>query len=228
MSKVSRYVLAALAVVALVVMGIGGGWLGLRATRHFRESAVVDQLRRHDPDLRCDWWWSGPACLQSSLGDLSWLRNANAIAVRGDRISAADLARMRELGGLEFLSISSGEIGESELQQIGQLSSLRHLDFEECTITETGLSCLSGLTSLERLKFWWVQMSGNALRYLPRLPSLYGIALSSPSIGDEAIPIISQWKYLDELELRSSGISDEGYEQLCKELPNTTILYNRM
>lgn len=110
------------------------------------------------------------------------------------------LEALRGLTDVFKLDLSQSDVSDADLQHVAAIDGLRQLDLGRTQITAAGVKHLTGLTKLEFLSLYLCQ-----------------------NVTDAAIPHLEAMKSLDDLSVRSSGVSQSGAERLRKALPETKV-----
>jgi hypothetical protein len=116
------------------------------------------------------------------------------------KITAEQLAPLKELKRLAHLNLRGLEIGDDALAHIAGQKTLVKLHLEKTKITDKGLEQLKGLENLEYL-------------------NLYGTEIS-----DAGLPNLEGLKKLKSLYLWQTKVTDEGVKKLQAALPGLKIV----
>lgn len=116
------------------------------------------------------------------------------------KITAEQLAPLKDLKRLAHLNLRGLEIGDDALPHIAGQKTLVRLHLERTKITDKGLEQLKGLENLEYL-------------------NLYGT-----EIGDAGLEHLANLKKLKSLYLWQTKVTDEGVKKLQEALPGLKIV----
>jgi uncharacterized membrane protein len=119
-------------------------------------------------------------------------------------LEASDINNLLKLEEqLVWLNLGNSKVQDAYLEKIGSLHNLVKLDLKGNDITDTGIKHLSNLENLESLNLYGTKVSKGVLELVPHLTRLKKIYLWQTQVTGETI------------------------EQLKKERPGLTIIYER-
>lgn len=144
-----------------------------------------------------------------------------------NQITNAGLAHLSELPNLENLSLHWAEgIADDGIAQLKKMRSLKKLDIRKSQVTDKGLAHLAQIKSLEYLDLPEKGVTDQGLSYLAQLKGLKHLVIARPYktdpkmdkgyYTDKGLKELSELQSLEELNLGSRGITDEGISQVAK------------
>jgi len=164
------------------------------------------------------------------------------VRLEGCRQPGDSLAALADLPDLKHLYLPNSAVTDDHLQHVAGLGRIRRLALWRTQITERGFRHLEGLENLELLDIHGSRVSEDALPHLARLPHLRQIITTMtltdrglaclrtfphhPSIvrgkivvegvTDRGMADLGALTSIQELEIRNSNVSAEGYAQLVR------------
>jgi Leucine-rich repeat (LRR) protein len=103
------------------------------------------------------------------------------------KITAEQLAPLKDLTRLANLNLRGLEIGDDALAHIAGLKSLVKLHLEKTKITDKGLEQLKGLENLEYLNLYGTEITDAGLVHLEGLKKLKSLYLWQTKVTDEGV-----------------------------------------
>jgi hypothetical protein len=125
---------------------------------------------------------------------------------------------------LDSLQLWETDITDLALKQISKFSKLRVLGIDSTKITDAGLCHLSKLPLLESLSIYCNNLNGEGLSYLTKL-DLTELDIGWTNINDDSIVFLKQMKNLKYLRIFDTKITESGFFELQKVLPNCLIRF---
>ncbi len=129
---------------------------------------------------------AGDGLTDELLAQLKTLPKLRELNIGGTtKITAAGLAHLAELTGLEKLTLSSvnesGEpLGDVALRHVAGLKSLRELGVNECGTTDAGIKSLEGMSQLRHLDIYQEgRLTDGAIASIAKLTGLKHLSLTS-------------------------------------------------
>jgi hypothetical protein len=174
---------------------------------------ILDELYLDDTGIQ-------PGALQSvgSLGSLHFL------SLDGDWAYDEGVSQLAGLRGLTTLSLFNAHVTDEGLAHLARLQKLRKLDLGGNEISGRGLIHLTDLPELESLGLSHVDgISDEDLLILRYCPAIRELNLFSTTIADGVIQYLANLSNLRELNVASTGITEEGVTALHRALPKCRI-----
>jgi len=151
------------------------------------------------------------------------LRHLRELDLSGVRVTAEDLALLKNLPSLAILDLRNTGITDTELALLGELESLERLTLLGTAITDNGLTHLRHLRQLKELNASLI-MTDAGLPYLKELTSLRRLGLySCRDITDAGLVNLQELEGLEFLQLQFTKMTDAGLEYL-EDLPALRFL----
>jgi Leucine-rich repeat (LRR) protein len=158
----------------------------------------------------------------AGLANLKGLTNLTFLELSSTPLTNAGLLHFQSHRRLKQLWLEQTQISDVSLPLIVQNRGLTHLDLAGTQVTDQGCAHLAGLTHLEMLSIHSTGITTNVTPTLKQLPKLKYLYLMRTSIGDDAVPDLGCLK-LQQLDIRFTKITPDGYEKLKQALPNCNI-----
>jgi len=146
----------------------------------------------------------------TGLEHLSALTNLRWLTMGGNKLTDTALQFLRTMPQLEYLDIGGQQrtdsglwslaIGDTGAQAIASVTNLRELRMEGRAVTAHNLEPLKALAKLERLDL------SNCKR-----------------LRDDVVPVLSAMKQLKAIDLKDSGVTEQGIAKLRAALPNCEV-----
>lgn len=215
-------VLGASLVAALLSVVAVAGYLGYREEHIERD--VVAYLRLKDARAKVvDDYVPG---WQYYFARLLRGRRIHGIFLHGDGIDDASVDQLLRLDALQWLSLDDCAVTDAGMKKIARSHTIRSLALSNCNnISDDSLVYVEGLTELESLDVACNRVTARNVNCLATLRKLGTLSLFGSNITDEAIASLATLKQLDNtLDIRGTGISEEGAKRLQRELPNVLVL----
>lgn len=153
--------------------------------------------------------------------ELPRLSNLRAIDFGSYSSRSCRFGGLENLPRLEILITSGRDINDDTLAAIGQLSNLVFLEIEYSRITDEGMRHLRSLGNLEVVQLDSNDISDNGVEHVAGLHMLQKLTLNGcTKISDASIPVLSNLRNLNALELRGTSVTKEGIAELQQALPN--------
>ena len=229
--------------VAVTLLAIFCGWVGVRIAKARRQKAAVDaivsgggwffydyQLTPGDPDAAPP----GPAWLRNFVGDdffasvvevgsfsgsgidtLEACPELKTCNLSGSYVTDAGLEHLQNLRTLEELNLQgSFRVSDDGLRNLKALTGLRKLNLGNIAITSAGLKHLQGLTQLRSLILEGCPRSSDGLKYLTGMSQLEELKLDENPITDAGLQHLTGLSQLQSLSLIDSRVTDAGLPYL--------------
>jgi len=145
------------------------------------------------------------------------------------RITDAGLAHISDMPNLELLCLHGiKDITDEGIAHLTKMRSLRKLEIGSSQVTDKGLAYLSQIKTLEHLDLPQDQhgITDTGLSYLGTLPNLRHLAITrihfiDPKMNkeyytDKGLAELAKCRLLEELNIGSPGITDEGMRHVAK------------
>ncbi len=146
-------------------------------------------------------------------------------------ISYQSLPHIGSLNQLNTLNLSrsgpiSTRLSDKGIKFLKNLTNMNYLDLFDTKMSDTGLKYIQDFKNLYYLYIGGNLITSQGLKVLTGFKSLRYLDISdSILITDEGIPYLRQLKNLVFLRLYTTGISDNGIEELKRALPQCRIEY---
>ena len=137
---------------------------------------------------------------QSSWQTIGQFKQLNWLEVSNSNASPHDLRWLKDLVGLERLSLEGVEIDQQLLADVSMLPKLKELDLTQCKVDDSMLQPLKKCTGLETLWLGGTRVGAESLAWIRTLPKLQFVALENTSIDAEQAKTLNE-----QLRQRSSS-----------------------
>lgn len=142
------------------------------------------------------------------------------VRLPGKIATAEMVAKLAELGAVEFLSITGPEAADESLDGLAMLPGLRVLALRDTRISDAALRSLRGLQELERVELGHednkgTRITGEGLVNLQALPKLRHLYLTMTDVNDAALEHLSSMTNLTGLGLGHTKITSEGLKHIA-------------
>ncbi len=231
--------------IGVFALSIVFAWFGVKFREARRQQEAIRKIHslgwvtlyedQHPPDYGAE--GPVPDWLRRTLGDDLFFVVDDVNASFDYDISETDMAYLRALPSIKYLSLECTDTNEMVLKSLTHFPALTHLDLNSSTVTDAGVVHLRDVPTLEDLDLndTIIGNSGiealTGLRNLRRLcldrtritevPSLAGLShlegltLSGTAVGDESLKHIAAATNLTGLGLRDTNITDAGLPHLA-------------
>jgi hypothetical protein len=122
------------------------------------------------------------------------------------------------------VGLKGQRITDAELRRLKPLTSLTRVIFSGAAITDAGVENLTALSKLENLGFHGTGLTDAGLQHLRQLP-LTILLLIDADIGDAGLEHLKAISTLKNLNIRGTKATPEGVAALKQALPNCNITY---
>lgn len=136
----------------------------------------------------------------------------------------SELRRVAQFWELEYFSARGTQISDRGIAKLCACRRLVYLDVSDTGVTDVGARAIGGLHQLEVLKMDSTKVSDEGVWSLHELRELQVLHLAENGITDRAIPTLCRFGKLMELDLRWTDVSEKGYQQLERTLPQDCVL----
>jgi len=163
----------------------------------------------------------------AGLQHLEALPQLERLSLDETRVTDAGLVHLRGLRKLRFLSLNGLPVSDAGLLNLEPLTKLERLNLNGTRVTDKGLAYLKGLSGLDSLDLGATQVTEGGLTDLQVLKNLRVLGLKGlPQLSDVAIPKLLHFERLQEVDLRDTHVSANGFSILKASLPNSRIVWS--
>ncbi len=178
----------------------------------------------------------GTKITDTTLAHLAGIPSLESLDVGFAQITVSGLELLGNLTSLKELTIGGNKLTDNGLQFLKQVPNLTYLDLSGSqrtdsglwfvSLTEPGTEAIATLKHLKELRLAGTQVSTRSLQKLATLDKLERLSLQrTKRIGDDAIPQLSSWKSLRQVDLKESAGTKEGIASLRTAKPDCKILW---
>jgi hypothetical protein len=160
------------------------------------------------------------------------LPNLEALDITDTIVADIGMEALASAPKLKELSIGNIRMSELGYQSLRQFTNLLQLDLSggkyrgNNTLSTRAVDAISSLRQLRVLKLGHVKFPVKSLATLSALANVETLGLEySPEIGDAAVPILSGWKSLRQVDLHATKFTKEGIAALRQQRPDCKILW---
>ena len=204
-------------------------WFAVKMQQARRQRAAVEAIRKlkgivvydHEYDREATYSGPpGPTWLRKLVGDDFF---ASVLEVLIDELPAthAPMPHLKELPGLQHLSLSGWHVTDASLENVEGLTQLLELHLDTTQVTDAGLERLSGLTRLRAFDLTAsFSVTDAGLRHLTGMSQIVTLSLSNNRITDAGLEHLKgmtqlRWLFLDRTHITDAGLIHlEGLTQL--------------
>ena len=173
----------------------------------------LEQLLLHDTRVTGDGFYGlREAALLSKL----W------VDFGGQQLADRPRPHLREIGKLSQLKelrIDGGSLASGDLKDLAELVNLERLDVASIPVDDEGASALASLKGLKSLEIPHGVFADAGAERLSRLPRLESLGIEG-RFTDSGLIYLARLDALQRLWLVSADISDGGFQELLRRLPN--------
>ena len=166
----------------------------------------------------------------SSVPTLEWLDIGWA------QITDTGLDHLAPLTNLRWLTMGGNKLTDTSLQFLRQMPQIEYLDVGRAQrtdsglwsllLTDAGVQAIASVTELRELRLAGTAIPSRALEALKPLPKLARLNLQGcRRVRDDAVAVLAGFKQLRALDVKDSGLSEQGVTKLRAALPDCQILY---
>jgi cellulose synthase/poly-beta-1,6-N-acetylglucosamine synthase-like glycosyltransferase/Leucine-rich repeat (LRR) protein len=154
-----------------------------------------------------------PVAPPPRLGDVAGLRSLH---VTDALLSPELLQSLKDLPGLEHLSLHGSSVTDEMLADLLGLSRVARLDLSDTQITDQGLIHLRDMQGLRELSLKGTRVTGGGFSHLAGLNRLRALDLRDTPVDDRGLAHLEGLTALRKLELGGTRITDDGIEHLLQ------------
>jgi hypothetical protein len=163
------------------------------------------------------------------LAAIGELRNLRVLQLDDARaqFTAAGIAQLSKLSGLEHLRIRGRGIDDAAITEIVKIKSLRILNVPQAAVTDDGLAELKYLPNLVQLRFGSAKVTDAGMKLLAELPALLRLHLIDVPITDAGLKTLAGMDQLESLYIDGGKFSEAALDQLFRERPKLHVHLNQ-
>jgi len=155
---------------------------------------------------------------------LKELKGLQSLTLGGAGVRDATLAHLQGLHGLQWLYLSRTQVTDAGLAHLKELRGLQTLNLRFTKLTDLGLAHLKELKGLKTLDLRRTNVTDAGLAHLEELRGLQCLDLSETRVTDAGLAHLKDLKGLRKLYLGGPRVTDAGLAELKKWLPNVKII----
>lgn len=208
-----------LAAFVLIVMAIG-----LQAGMPiYRQQSAQAMIKRVKGEFQVQ--KGGPDWLRRWIGDerMTVFDVVERAQLRGRPVTDPDVAKLRGLTSLHFVSLGRTQVTDTGLGYFRELTGVQGAGFDGTQITDAGLLHLGGLTNLQFLTLDDTQITDAGIAHLKDLTGLQSLSLANTAVTDSGLAHLKGLPHLRNLRIPSTRITDSGIADLQRALPELEI-----
>jgi Leucine-rich repeat (LRR) protein len=170
----------------------------------------------------------GARVTDKSAGKLAKITGLTAIYLDHSEITGETLKALTGLKGLVWLDVGATKVTGADLSTIAQMPRLVHLFAARIGATDEDLAALEPMTELRSLDLSNNAITAAGLKRLTGAKGLTTLRFARPqyptdkkkTFGDDDVPVIAEFKELEELDLSGTAITNKGFQALtaCTKL----------
>ncbi len=157
----------------------------------------------------------------AGLQELEWLN------LYRSGIGDEGLKHLKNLKSLELLPIGETNVTGKGLVHLKDMIQLRYLGLRGNEVHDKDLAHLAKLTKLTELYLGETKITSAGILHLKEMQKLNSLWLNATKVGDRAIPALANLKSLRTLTIYDAHFSDDGIDQLRKQLPGCRVVDQR-
>jgi Leucine-rich repeat (LRR) protein len=213
-----------------LICAVPCAWLGIRIKKARRQSASVDEIKKHGGLVVYDYQqdssgtvnWNaeppGPAWLRKLFGDGLFAEVESAYFG-----SDSGTEQLEGLPGLKELSLRSTQVTDSAMQHLAGQTQLQKLEVFRTRVTDAGLVPIEGARDLRDLSLRETHITDAGLTHLLGMNHLQSLDLSQTGVTDAGLESVARMSQLETLKLSETQVTDAGLEKLTA-LKNLRVL----
>jgi len=148
----------------------------------------------------------------TGLDHLVTLTNLRRLTMGGNKLTDTSLQFLRQMPQIEYLDVGGTQRTDSGLWSL--------------SLTEAGMQAVGSVTELRELRLNGTAVTARGLEALKPLAKLETLDLQGcRRLKDDAVAALSVFKQLRSLDVKDSGLTEQGVSRLRAALPNCQILY---
>jgi internalin A len=163
------------------------------------------------------------------LDRLSSLPNLKQLTMGGNELGDAGLQALRQLPGLTYLDLSGRQGTDSNVWTISMSDRGLEALLTLKDLRELRLGCTSLGVGVEGTRFATVSAMSVTFRWLERMKAfakLERLKLQGcDRVGDDAVPLLSSFPLLQEVDLKGTAVTEKGIAMLRAEKPQARIYH---
>jgi Leucine-rich repeat (LRR) protein len=181
---------------------------------------------------------SGTQTADGALALLGRLGRLESLDVAGSEVTDDGIQELLPLTDLKHLGLGRSQLGEGAIEVLGLLDNLQSLDLSSPAgrrnrrrgggdrIAQGLVDAIARLRDLRILRIGHSGVDSSALRpWASSLQKLERLGLENCTrIDDSAMPVISGWKSLKQLDLQGTKVTPTALELLRKSRPDLNVL----
>ncbi len=148
----------------------------------------------------------------TGLGHLAPLSSLRRLTMGGNKLTDTSLQFLRQMPQIEYLDVGGTQRTDSGLWSL--------------LLTDTGVQAIATVTELRDLRLAGTAITGRGLELLKPLAKLERLNLQGcRRLRDDAASALAEFRQLRVLDLKDSGLSEQGVARIRAALPGCGILY---
>jgi hypothetical protein len=178
----------------------------------------------------------GTRITDSTLEFLSGVLTLEALDIGWAQITDTGLDHLVPLTNLRWLTMGGNKLTGTSLQFLRQMPQIEYLDLGgaqrtdsglwSLSLTDAGMQAIAQVTELRELRLAGTGVTSRNLEVLKPLVKLRRVSLQGcRRLRDDAATVLSGFKQLRILDVKDSGLSEQGVSRLRSALPDCQVLY---
>jgi len=129
-------------------------------------------------------------------------------------------------GNIVALQFSGGRVTEDDMKRIASLSQLQRLYMEDMQVIDRDMLQVGTLANLQMLYLGDNHITDRGVEHLTPLKKLRWLSLEkNKDISDKSFEYLQSLESLTELNLRATGVTDEGVGRFKEALPKAEVYH---
>jgi hypothetical protein len=223
--------------VAVVLIGFGSAWLGVKVQKAREQKAAVDAILNSGGSVTYDYESDsqgnhvpepaasyGTKWLRPLLG-IDFFQSVNVVTYSGNHcVVAADLERLKDLPDLKTFAMLGHQVApDVAFKPLADLTQLQVLCICDPALTDAGMEFLKKLSRLRILQLRAMGVTDAGLECLKDLGQLEVLDLGGSPVAGAGLDQLKGLGQLKDLELSSTAVTDVGLRHLAN-LPQLEVL----
>ncbi len=163
----------------------------------------------------------------ASMKDLARMTQLRSLDMTGTDVGDEGLVQLAKLTNLEELLLSYARFNDKGFAPLAALTKLRKFEAVHTRFGKESVPVLAKLTTLEDVNLDYTAIDDESIKALSALTNLRELRVDTGKITDASIPAFSTLKNLRYLNLYHTLITENGYNDLKKALPECEIVFDR-
>jgi len=160
----------------------------------------------------------------ASLDAIAHMPSLEVLALRGTRVTDADVSRLARLRRLVCLDVSETSIGSNSIAYLAAISRLQVLMLDDTRVDDEGVEGLRGLQRLAHLSLDGTRVTDTSVLALAHCSSLKTLSVRRTVLSDGGLVALTSRGHLELIDVRGTRVTSEGLRQVRRRFPGMSVL----